>query len=267
MLIKHALERYKTDHLDTLKTGAERYKQLCRILQTFQSQEVSTITNGDLSNVLSGWKTATRNRYRSALTHFWRYCRANDWTGLVPTMMPAREAPRDQVLSLDQLRALYEAAPYQGQAWSQFLRLLILTGQRPSDLMRFCPNRFQGQDMHLPTSKNGTSHIVPLAPRAFVLGGMMPNMFAGMATTAHVKKRWFQSAYVPTARYQLRDIRRSMATHLADDGQDENDIDRILNHQAASTRLGVARTYNRSKRLTQRRAIMCRWEALLFPPG
>lgn len=264
MRVRDALERYKTDHLDALKNGRERYLQLARCLRKYQNKSVSELTNADLSDSVKRWSGGTRNRYRAAITHFFTYCRSHDWTVLQPTILPGKEKPRDVVLSLDQLRALYRAAPYQGKEWAQFLQLLILTGQRPSDLMRFCPTRIQGQDMHLPTSKNGTSHIVPLAPHAFVLGAMQPNMFCHFKTTAHVKKRWFQDAYVPTKRFRIQDIRRSFATHLAEDGQDENDIDRILNHQAASTARGVQRTYNRSRRLAQRRAIMERWEDLLL---
>ncbi|WP_425080385.1 tyrosine-type recombinase/integrase [Ruegeria arenilitoris] len=264
MLIRDALARYKIDHLDQLKHGGERLTQLERVLESNSCSDMHTITNSDLSDALSRWKTSTRNRYRAAVTHFWRYGRANDWTTLVPTILPARETPRDQVLTLDQLRRLYDCAPYQGKAWSQFLQLLILTGQRPSDLMQFNPNLVRDQCMEVPSSKNGTSHVIPLNGRAFVLAAMQPNLFQDFKTCAHVKKRWFQDAYIPVRRFQLRDIRRSFATHLCEYGADENDVDRILNHQAAATSRGVARTYNRSRRLRQRREIMNLWEGLLF---
>ncbi|CUH45958.1 tyrosine-type recombinase/integrase [Ruegeria atlantica] len=264
MLIKHALAAYTTDHLDQLKHGRERLLQLQRLLQDFQSKPVDQITNPDLTNALARWKTSTRNRYRSACTHFWRYCRAQGWADLDPTLMGAKESPRDQVLSLDQLRMLYSVADYQGAAWSQFLRLLILTGQRPSDLRQFNPALVQDQTMIIPTSKNGTSHAIPLAPRAFVLAGMMPNQFSDFATMAHVKKRWFADAYVPVRQFQIRDIRRSFASHLCDYGADENDVDRLLNHQAAATSRGVARVYNRARRMRQKRDIMCLWEGLSF---
>ncbi len=265
MLIKHALAAYTTDHLDQLKHGNERLLQLQRFLQDFQSKHVHEITNPDLTNALSRWKTSTRNRYRSACTHFWRYCRANGWTDLNPTLMGVKESPRDQVLSLKQLRLLYSVADYQGAAWSQFLRLLILTGQRPSDLRQFCPERVDGQTMIIPNTKNGTTHAIPLAPRAFCLAAMMPNQFADFATMAHVKKRWFHDAYVPVRQFQIRDIRRSFASHLCDHGADENDVDRLLNHQAAATSRGVARVYNRARGMRQKREIMCLWERLLFP--
>ncbi len=263
MLINNALTQYKTEHLDTIKTGAERFTQLSRVLSGRMSDHMSSITTADMSAMLSRWSGATRNRYRSALTHFWKYGRSLGWTDLHPTLMGGKEQPRDNVLTIAQLRALYEAAPYQGQAWAQYGRLLILTGQRHSDLMRFCPSRLRGQDMHLPTSKNGMPHIVPLGPKGFVLGGLMPNQFATKATTAHFKRRWFRSAFIPLS-FRLQDIRRSMATHLCEAGENEADVDRLLNHVASATARGVARTYNRAQRLSQRREIVQQWEAMLF---
>ncbi|WP_299901512.1 tyrosine-type recombinase/integrase [uncultured Ruegeria sp.] len=264
MLIRDALARYKIDHLDQLKHGGERLTQLERALESNSCSHMHTITNSDLSDALSRWKTSTRSRYRAAVTHFWRYGRANDWTTLAPTILPARETPREQTLTLDQLRALYEAVQYQGKPWRQFLQLLILTGLRPSDLMQFNPALVRDQCMVIPPSKNGTSHVIPLAGRAFVLAAMQPNQFQDFKTTAHVKRRWFVDAYIPVRKLQIRDIRRSFATHLCEHGADENEVDRILNHQAAATSRGVARTYNRSRRLRQRREIMNLWEGLLF---
>ncbi len=266
MRVDHALERYKTDHLDTIRTGAERLIQLNRVLSKHLPDHMSSITNADMSDMLSRWSGATRNRYRSALTHFWKYGRAMGWTDLHPTLMGGKEQPRDQVLSIRQLRSLYDTAPYQGRAWSQYGQLLILTGQRHSDLMRFTPAAVQGQDMHVPTSKNGMPHVIPLGPRAHVLGAMMPPLYASHATTAHFKRRWFRSAYIPLS-YRLQDIRRSMATHLCEAGENEADVDRLLNHVASATAHGIARTYNRARRLSQRREIVLQWERMLFPDG
>ncbi|SFL55561.1 Phage integrase family protein [Shimia aestuarii] len=162
-----------------------------------------------------------------------------------------------------QLRALYNTAGYRESfEWETYGRLLILTGQRHGDVMNFHMERFKDGDMHLPTSKNGTPHIVALGPRGQSLAQFACFGF-NMATTAHYKRRWFRRAGVPLS-YRLHDIRRSFATHLAEAGEDEADIDRMLNHCASQTARGVARTYNRARRLSQRREIAHQWERMLF---
>ncbi|WP_299357073.1 tyrosine-type recombinase/integrase [uncultured Shimia sp.] len=160
-----------------------------------------------------------------------------------------------------QLRALYEAADDRG-GWEGFCKLLILTGQRNSDLMNFSPNIMFGDEVHLPTSKNGTSHIIHLNHRAqaVVKDGMQ---WLGKKTFADMKRRWFEDAGIPLS-FQLRDIRRSFATHMVENGADENVVDRILNHQAAATQASVKRTYNRAGRFTERRQVMYNWESLLL---
>ncbi|MEP5169230.1 MAG: hypothetical protein ABJQ23_19950 [Shimia thalassica] len=264
MRIDTALEQYKIDHLDTIKTGDERHRQLVRILESFSCSEMHEVTNPDLTRVLGTFSGSTRNRYRAALTHFWKWGRAHGYCDLHPTLMPGKETPRDNVLSMAQLRTLYRMATYkEDMMWSTYGRLMILTGQRDGDLMNFHTERMQGEDMYLPTSKNGTPHIVVLGPRAQGLARFACFGFT-MKTTAHFKRRWFRRAGVPLS-FQLRDIRRSFTTHLADAGEDENDIDRMLNHCASQTAKGVARTYNRARRLGQRREIIHQWEHMLFP--
>ena len=261
MKVSAALKKYKLRHLDGLTTGAERYKQLRRLLEKYSRREMHKLTNRDLTAALNQWSGGTRNRYRSAVTHFWKWAASEGLTTLNPVLMPGKENPRDRYLSLGQLRELYAAADLRGD-WAGYGRLLILTGQRNSDVMRINPTIILGDELHLPTSKNGTSHIVHLNHRAqAVIASGLP--FLGKKNQADFKRRWFIDAGIPLE-YQLRDIRRSFATHMVENGADENVVDRILNHQAAATSAGVKRTYNRAMRLKERRQVMFDWENLLL---
>ncbi len=263
MFVFDALEAYRADHLDDLKHGAERYRQLARIVAPFSRLPMHEIDNVTLTNTLGQWTGGTRNRYRAAITHFWKWGRAYGYATLQPTLMAGKEVHRDQVLSMPQLRALYHQADRMDEPWATYGRLLILTGQRHGDVMNFHHERMHNGDMHLPTSKNGTPHIVTLGPRAQTLATFHCHGFE-MATTAHFKRRWFRKAGIPLT-FRLHDIRRSFATHLAEAGENEADIDRMLNHCASQTAKGVARTYNRARRLSQRREIAVQWEQILWP--
>ncbi|AXI55619.1 hypothetical protein C1J05_14905 [Sulfitobacter sp. JL08] len=223
-----ALEAYREDHLTGLRTGSERYTQLARIVAPFSHRQMHEIDNVTLSNVLGRWKGGTRNRYRAAVTHFWKWGRAYGYTTLHPTLLAGKETSRDDVLSVRLLRTLYHHAGRMDEPWATYGRLLILTGQRHGDVMNFHHERLHQGDMHLPTSKTGTPHIVTLGTRGLTLATFHCHGF-NMATTAHFKRRWFRKAGVPLS-YRLHDIRRSFATHLAEAGEDEADIDRMLNH-------------------------------------
>lgn len=258
MKISDGIEAYKKEYLDDLKTGDKRHKQLCRVLESYSCSDMHSITNKDLTDSLGRWKGSTRNRLKSAITHFWRWGRSHGYCDLNPTLMPGQEAAHDQVLSLEQLRRLYTVATYKDD-WGVYGRLLILTGQRHGDVMRFCPSLMSGKNMHLPDSKNGTSHIVPLGDVAFMIVQFEGLDYRELTNAANFKKRWFRKAVIPVT-FQLRDIRHSMATHLVLSGENEADVDRLLNHMASG-----ARVYNRALSLSYRREIVARWEAMLFP--
>jgi len=147
--IDTALAEYNTNHLTTLATGAERFLQLDRILHSHMQIGMHDISNADLSRALNRWSGATKNWYRAALTHFWKWGRSLGYADLHPTLLPGKESSRDEVLSINQLRSLYSVADRQGLDWLTYGKLLILTGQRHGDLANFCMSRLVGIDMHL----------------------------------------------------------------------------------------------------------------------
>ena len=126
MRVDSALEAYREDHLIGIKTGAARHTQLARIVAPFSRHPMHEIDNVTLSNALGRWKGGTRNRYRAALTHFLKWGRAHGYIELHPTLLPGKEAPRDNVIPLDRLRALYNIAERMEYPWSAYGRLLIL---------------------------------------------------------------------------------------------------------------------------------------------
>jgi integrase len=261
------LEDYSQAHLAGLSTGTERLTQLQRVLAPFLNRDFASIRQAELAQALAPWSGATRNRYRAALTHLWRWARERELTTLSPTFSAARETSRDAVLSLPQLRALYAAAPQRGD-WAGFCRLLILTGQRRSDVMNMRPGDIRGDRWEQPTSKNSMPHTVHLTDRAqtVIRDAWVLEEFewTGKTTYSDMKARWFADAKVP-ASFRLHDIRRSFATHLSEGGTPEDVVDRVLNHVAAASSKGVARVYNRAKLLDQRKEALEAWDRLLFP--
>lgn len=262
-----ALDEYAQDHLRGLGTGAERERQLRRVLGPHLNQSLPSISQRDLSQALGRWTGATRNRYRSALTHFYRWARAHGHVDLNPTFMGAREVSRDEVMSLDQVRRLLKTAERRGP-WGAFGKLLILTAQRRGDVMNMRPRDIHGDQWVQPTSKNGTSHVVFLTPRVqdVLLNEWQGDGFTwtGKTTFSDFKRRWFTDAGVPLT-FRLHDLRRAFATQMVEAGHSPDVVDRHLNHMAAATARGVARVYNVATLLPQRRELMVAWDRLLFP--
>tara|TARA_R110002094_G_scaffold221513_1_gene196659 strand:- start:5884 stop:6255 length:372 start_codon:yes stop_codon:yes gene_type:complete len=64
--------------------------------------------------------------------------------------------------------------------------------------------------------------------------------------------------------WRFHDFRTSFATAMADAGESESVVDRVLNHAASgSAASAVARVYNHSKQLPQRAAVLDHWGALV----
>ena len=161
------LKQYEREHLATIATGAERGRQLRRILALHLGKPMARITQRDLMAALDGggWGNATRNRYRAALTAFWGWGRERSHTSLHPKFSSRREESRDVTLSLDQLRALWKVAPARGD-WKGFCRLLLLTGARKGEVEHMAASDVRDGVWRQPKTKNGTEHLVPLGPLA-----------------------------------------------------------------------------------------------------
>jgi integrase len=64
--------------------------------------------------------------------------------------------------------------------------------------------------------------------------------------------------------WTLHDLRTAFATVMAEAGESEALVDRILNHSASgSAPSAVARVYNQSSQLPQRALILDRWAGLV----
>jgi integrase len=133
---------------------------------------------------------ASLKRFRS-LTAFFNYL-VNEGTleisPLAGTKPPASPTSRDRVLSLDELRVIWDAADAVTPTWQAFIRLLMLTGQRRNEVAGLHVNEIDGDWWTLPAnrSKNSLPNKVFLSPTAKRLLPE-PNKTSGLFFT-HNKK-------------------------------------------------------------------------------
>jgi integrase len=298
------------------------YRQLFDhdVLPRWRSRPVAEITKGDVLELLNG-KAARRERIRKGQTAgavvqanrlltrlrtFFDWCVANDLAAADPTTgihKPAKETPRDRVLTDAELRAFWQAtetllADRKGAVhFGLLFRLLLLTAQRENEVagMRWAEVDLKGRIWTIPAarSKNGKPHIVHLSDLAMVVLEQMRQgenddeprqerdlqnfLFSGTGKTpasgfsrAKIRLDAAMTAALgadPDA-WVIHDLRRTTTTGMARLGIAPHVADRVLNHTAGTIR-GVAAIYNRFEYLDERKAALEAWgqfvEALVRP--
>ncbi len=284
---REVLNNYRDLHLSTIRTGDERYRQISTALAQLMDVPFSKITRRDIQAAVDRKAQEGRrpyaNRIRAALIAFanWAFLRgyADEPIG-AGIGKATKERARDRVLSLDEVRDIWRSTLDMGDLWGPFFRLMILTGQRRGEVsrLRWSEVDFSKCLVTKPGSetKNGRPHKTHLSHPAilelkqresrrsesdfvFSADGSRP-----VANPSHAKKRLDELLPNDFEAWRIHDIRTAMATALANAGEAEAVVDRILNHSASgSAPSAVARVYNQSEQLPQRARALDRWADLV----
>ncbi|HEV8579569.1 MAG TPA: tyrosine-type recombinase/integrase [Thermoanaerobaculia bacterium] len=169
------------------------------------------------------------------------------------------EAPRERVLTEEELRGLWplldRLQPTVASAW----RLILLTAQRPGEVLamrwRDLERDSRGWWWNLPAelTKTNRAHRVPLSPQALaVIEALRPLTGSTewvLASRADGKRLTWLShssarlrAWSGLDHFTPHDLRRTAATWLGRSGVRPDTIDQLLNHAAGR----ISRTYNRA---------------------
>jgi integrase len=176
--------------------------------------------------------------------------------------------------------------------FGRIVRLMILTGCRRQEIggMRWSELDAERGTWTLPAdrSKNNRAHTLPLPPAAWAIIETVPHMASrDHLFGVHADRgftRWVLKSDLDrrvgadVAPWMLHDLRRSVATRMADLGVQPHIIEQILNHQSGH-KGGVAGIYNRSSYEREVRAALAMWadhvralaagderKVLAFPP-
>lgn len=190
---------------------------------------------------------------------------------------------RDRFLSMDELGRVWDAAGELGYPFGDMYRLLILTGQRRSEIAGLRRDWLDADTERLfviPAKdyKTGVEQAVPLSAPAWRIVESLPRwnegpyLLSGSAGRSAVSgfskarkaldkkmaKREAKDELEPMMPWEVHDIRRSVATHMARIGVPPEHVERVLGHKVG----GVAGTYNRHGYLDEKRAAMEKWGKL-----
>jgi integrase len=186
---------------------------------------------------------------------------------------PAVETGRDRVLSDDELKAVWLASGALGHPYREFVQLLILCGQRRSEVgeLKWSEIDLDAKLWTLPKdrAKNGCQHEIPLSDSAvdilrampriagseyvFTLSGQLP--IQGFYL---IKKRLDDLLPPDTPGWTLHDLRRTFASGMARLGINLPVIEKLLNHISGSL-AGIVGIYQRHSFANEKRTAMQAW--------
>ena len=221
----------------------------------------------------------TSNRVRSTLSAMFTWAMKEGLVAGNPVIGTNKrpEQARDRVLNGKEIQLVWCALP--GNEYGKIVKLLILTGQRANEIaaLRWSEIDFKANVVNLPRdrTKNGRPHTIPLAATARALLAEVPvregrELVFGKGTGSFGdwsnSKKNLDAAIAegrnrkPLPPWTIHDIRRSVATGMADIGIQPHIIEAVLNH-VSGHKGGVAGIYNRSSYAAEKAAALARWDA------
>jgi len=177
------------------------------------------------------------------------------------------EQPRDRVLQPEEVERFFRAIDEEVDPdFKDFITLCLLTGQRKSNVlsMRWCDIDFKGHHWNIPGEemKNNQSLTLALSQSEIDLlkSRKKPNrkefVFPGDGRTGHYvepKRAWARLLKrAGIADLHIHDLRRSLASFMANSGADVSLIKSALNHKDIKTTLSVYVRTARSAELSAR---------------
>jgi integrase len=255
-------------------------KSVVREIRTLRgpldSMPLDTITLRDVAARIAAiqgeYGAATAARARSVLSSFFVWamrmgvCAANP---VINSERPQTTA-RSRVLTPNELVSIWKACG--DDAYGKIVRLLILLGARRQEIggLAWSELDLESPSWTLPVarSKNKRSHTLPLMPMALAIIRSVPRMASRDrlfgTRTADGYRAWGESKRALDRRcgvagWTIHDVRRSVATMMADIGVQPHIIEQILNHQSGH-KAGPAGIYNRSSYQREVRAALALWE-------
>jgi integrase len=257
-------------------TETARYLTGTHYFGPLHSLPLDTIKRHDVATCIvriareSGSPTASQAR--SKLSAFFVWCLQMgliDANPVIGAPRPSENKPRERVLDDDELAAIWKACAGE---FGKIVRLLILIGARRQEIggMRWGEFNFERGTWTVPAarSKNGRAHTLPIMPMMRETIDSVPHMagrdqlFGERAERGfvmwHIGKQDLEARSGVTG-WTVHDIRRSVATRMADIGVAPHVIEQILNHQSGH-KAGPAGIYNRSSYEREVRAALALWE-------
>jgi integrase len=191
---------------------------------------------------------------------------------VIGTNNPQNGPPRERVLDDAELAAIWRAC--EDDDYGTIVKILALTGCRREEIggMNWSEIDWNRHALRLPAArvKNKRTHVLPLADLALDIIKTIPRQLGrdrvfgdreqgnGFGSWGRYKAALDLRLAGRVAPWRLHDLRRSVATGMADLGVLPHVIEAVLNH-VSGHKAGVAGIYNRSSYEGEVRAALAVW--------
>lgn len=271
------------------KTALRSHREIVRIgekhiLPELGERMADAVTRGDVTRFIDGIAAPVMARLVHAqLSAFYSWAMPRlDKLASNPCRdagRPAKPKARDRVLTEHEMTALLRVVDAQAEPWRSAVKLLILTGQRKSEVFEARRAEFDLKaglwTIPAERAKNGAAHIVPLSEAArnvleaieevpgsrllFPADGNPENPASGISKAVERIRAGVKAELgEDTAGWSLHDIRRTVATGLQRLGIRFEVTEAVLNHVSGS-KGGVAGVYQRYGWSNEKKAALDAW--------
>jgi integrase len=286
-----ALDDYAKRQLKKKKSGELMKRELDRFVRAeLGERQLAKVTRIDLQDLIDDiadtGRGTTANRVLAYTKTFFAWAETRGLIDANPAASlkkAVKETPRDRVLSDAEILWFWRACDRVGFPWGDMAKMLLLTGQRLSEIAELTDREISGESLSFAATrtKNGRAHEVPLSIKAFDIlegiqriknpkgyifttNGMTPVQGFHKARQAIAKAMQEEAEKergqpVEIDHWTFHDLRRTCATGMARDSRTVV-IEKLLNH-VSGTLAGVAGVYNRYEYAMEMRDAMDSWAA------
>lgn len=277
ILLRTVIDNFLADKQAELRPSSfsEMQRYLLNHWKPLHGWPIAEIQLSHIAKILAELKKigpVSAARSRSCLSTCFRWAMGNGYVQANPvigSLNPDTGAMRDRVLNDSELATIWNACN-SSDDYDRIIRLLILTGARRTEVggMQWSELDFEQRlwTISADRSKNGNAHTLPLPPAFWqIIEGIEHrnngNLFGQRSDRGY--RNWDTSKKAldgrcPIPAWVHHDIRRSVATGLANLKVLPHIIEQILNHTSGH-KSGVAGVYNKSVYMPEVRKALIKW--------
>jgi integrase len=277
-------EAFIADHLPRIKTQKRAERLIRQQFPRFGDRPITDIKRKDIIALIKEVKVNSgpqaARRTLGTVSKLFSWSLANDYIEFHPcsqikiTELVGEFTPRSRVLSDTEIRLVWHAAMDYGFPFGTVWRLLLLTGQRKSEIGKLSWSEvdLEKSILTLPTHrmKNAAAHVVPLTPKALQLVMELPRFKGRYLFSTNGGASGYSDAKVGLDRalaklghvapFTIHDIRRSVRTALSSLKVQPVVAELVIGH----AQQGIHAVYDLHRFEDEKREALARWEARLM---
>jgi integrase len=233
---------------------AKEYRRVAmkEILPSIGKLELKEVQRSDVIRLVD--RVAKRakimaNRLLAIICKFLNWCVARGYITANPAKgieKPKKERSRERVLTLAEMRAIYQATEQLSEGNALLVRLLLLTGQRQGVIARLTPHEFREDHLLIAGDRNKSDHQIKVQLTDVAIDlinrfGCLDGPFIVSTTGGKRPVSGFSKLKAKLNKltgieehWRFHDFRRGITTHMEECGLDRIYTKRVLNHKDQS---------------------------------